>query len=168
MCANSEGSGETARMSSLAWAFAVRLGDKYHNFMSWLSFIGHKGLLMFLYAGCHLKTWYDWKLDEWITSFQLFPGCASTFRWLVTASTLLSYIDKGVISISLFLIPIPIFVKVHLNDHWCMGFIYTQFINLNGSCVWKIYENKSGLGIKLNPWLIGISRNHVKIKNEFL
>ena len=36
MCANSEGSGETARMRSLAWTFAVRLCDKYHNLMSWL------------------------------------------------------------------------------------------------------------------------------------
>ena len=35
-CANSEGSGETARMRRLAWAFASRLCDKYHNLMSWL------------------------------------------------------------------------------------------------------------------------------------
>ena len=31
MCANSEGSDETARMRRLAWAFAVHLCDKYHN-----------------------------------------------------------------------------------------------------------------------------------------
>ena len=36
MCANSEGSGETARMRRLAWAFAGRLCDKYHSLMSWL------------------------------------------------------------------------------------------------------------------------------------
>ena len=30
------GSGETVRMRSLAWAFAVRLCDKYHNLKSWL------------------------------------------------------------------------------------------------------------------------------------
>ena len=36
MCANSEGSGETARMRRLAWAFACRLYDKYHNLMCWL------------------------------------------------------------------------------------------------------------------------------------
>ena len=36
MCANSEGSGETAQMRRLAWAFAGRLCDKYHNPMSWL------------------------------------------------------------------------------------------------------------------------------------
>ena len=37
MCANSEGSGKTARMRRLAWAFAGRLYDKYHNVMSWLN-----------------------------------------------------------------------------------------------------------------------------------
>ena len=36
MCANSEGSGETARMCRLAWAFAGSLCDKYHILMSWL------------------------------------------------------------------------------------------------------------------------------------
>ena len=38
MCANSEGSGETARMRRLALAFAGRICDKYHNtcIMSWL------------------------------------------------------------------------------------------------------------------------------------
>ena len=36
MCANSKGSGETARMHRLAWAFAGRLSDNYHNLMSWL------------------------------------------------------------------------------------------------------------------------------------
>ena len=30
----SEGSGETAQMRRLAWAFAGRLCDKYHNLMS--------------------------------------------------------------------------------------------------------------------------------------
>ena len=36
MCANSEGSGETAQMRKLAWAFAGRLCYKYHNLMNWL------------------------------------------------------------------------------------------------------------------------------------
>ena len=36
MCASSEGSGKTARKRRLAWAFAGRLCDKYHNLMSWL------------------------------------------------------------------------------------------------------------------------------------
>ena len=36
MCANSEGSGETAQMCRLVWAFAGRLCDKYHNLISWL------------------------------------------------------------------------------------------------------------------------------------
>ena len=31
LCANSEGSGETARMRMLAWAFVVRQCDKYHK-----------------------------------------------------------------------------------------------------------------------------------------
>ena len=35
MYANSEGSGETARVRRLAWVFAGRLCDKYHNHMSW-------------------------------------------------------------------------------------------------------------------------------------
>ena len=35
MYANSEGSGETARMRRLAWAFAGRLCDKHHNLMRW-------------------------------------------------------------------------------------------------------------------------------------
>ena len=38
MCANSKGSDQTACMRSLAWAFAVRLCDKYHNLMSWLKY----------------------------------------------------------------------------------------------------------------------------------
>ena len=36
--ANSEGSGETAQMRSLTWAFAGRLCDKHHNLMTWLMF----------------------------------------------------------------------------------------------------------------------------------
>ena len=36
MCANSEGSGVTARMRSLVCAFVGRLCDKYHNLVSWL------------------------------------------------------------------------------------------------------------------------------------
>ena len=35
-CANSEGSGETAGMHRLVWAFASRLCDKYYNLMNWL------------------------------------------------------------------------------------------------------------------------------------
>ena len=36
MCADSKGSGETARMRRLARAFTGRLCDKHHNLMSWL------------------------------------------------------------------------------------------------------------------------------------
>ena len=39
--ANSDGSGETARMRRLAWAFAGRLCDKYHNLINWLILKGH-------------------------------------------------------------------------------------------------------------------------------
>ena len=39
MCANSEGSGETARMRRLAWAFAGRHCDKYQNVMSRLIYV---------------------------------------------------------------------------------------------------------------------------------
>ena len=35
---NNEGSGKTARMCRLAWAFAGCLCDMYHNLMSWLKF----------------------------------------------------------------------------------------------------------------------------------
>ena len=52
MCANSEVSGETARMRRLAWAFAGRLCGKYHNLMSWLKWI---------YFGKKTKTWSLWK-----------------------------------------------------------------------------------------------------------
>ena len=34
--ANSEGSGETAQMRRLSWAFAGCLCDNYHKLMSWL------------------------------------------------------------------------------------------------------------------------------------
>ena len=37
LCANSEGSGERR----LAWAFAGRLCDKYHNLMSWLIYTSY-------------------------------------------------------------------------------------------------------------------------------
>ena len=39
MSANSEGSGEFARMRRLAWAFGGRLSDKYHNLMRRLTYI---------------------------------------------------------------------------------------------------------------------------------
>ena len=47
MCANSEGSGETACMRWLARAFAGRQCDKYHNLMSWLK--SSDRLFMFLF-----------------------------------------------------------------------------------------------------------------------
>ena len=53
MCANSEGSGETARMRKLAWAFVGRICDKYHNLMSWhiLAFCIICSRLIWIFAG---------------------------------------------------------------------------------------------------------------------
>ena len=50
MCANSDGSGETAWMGRLAWAFAGHLSDKYHNLMSWLKYEPHMRKLFMPYA----------------------------------------------------------------------------------------------------------------------
>ena len=47
LCANSEGSGKTAQMRKLAWAFAGCLCDKYHSLMSWLNLL----LLLFTVSG---------------------------------------------------------------------------------------------------------------------
>ena len=41
LCANSEGSGDTARMRRIACAFVGRLRDKYQNFMSWLNYCNY-------------------------------------------------------------------------------------------------------------------------------
>ena len=51
MCANSEGSSETARMRRLALAFAGRLCDKYHNLMSWLILQLTSENELFLFSG---------------------------------------------------------------------------------------------------------------------
>ena len=42
MYANRESSGETALMRRVAWAFAGRLCDKYHNLMSWLPYFSDR------------------------------------------------------------------------------------------------------------------------------
>ena len=65
MWSNSEGSGETARMRRLAWAFAVRLCDKYHNLMSWLVNIK---IWCFCIEKSHIK--FDFCLIK-LFSFQL-------------------------------------------------------------------------------------------------
>ena len=36
-------------------------------------------------------------------------------------------------------------------DVWAL---YTQIINLNGSCVWEIYENESGWGNSTPEWMV--------------
>ena len=62
MCANSEGSGETARMRRIAWAFAGRLCDKYHNLMSWLK----------LNILCHMKPYLMKFISKMINSCNFF------------------------------------------------------------------------------------------------
>ena len=53
MCANSEGSGETAWMRRLAWAFTSRLCEKYHNVMSWLSCTTLRSLFLMRWLNFH-------------------------------------------------------------------------------------------------------------------
>ena len=48
-------SGETARMRRLAWAFAGRLCDKYHNLMRWLILICVFSILVLVFYENHLK-----------------------------------------------------------------------------------------------------------------
>ena len=84
MCVNSEGSGETAQMRRLAWAFAGRLYDKYHNLMMWLN-----------YTECHIKgTGKWWRLlwdadaaeyDIWSGS-TLFGHINFFWKWNSTAA----------------------------------------------------------------------------------
>ena len=45
------------------------------------------------------------------------------------------------------------FFLIYINDHSCMA-LYTQIINLNGSRVWEIYENKTGWGNSTSNWAI--------------
>ena len=45
MCVNREGSGKTVQMRRLAWAFAGRLCDKYHNLSFSLALIFVKHML---------------------------------------------------------------------------------------------------------------------------
>ena len=49
MCANSEGSGETAQIRRQAWAFAGRLCDKYHDLISWLKWEQSTVLFSYIY-----------------------------------------------------------------------------------------------------------------------
>ena len=59
MCVNSEGSGETARMRRLAWAFAGRQCDKYHNLMSWLNYcsIRDRRVPMYYFENIVIEAW---------------------------------------------------------------------------------------------------------------
>ena len=68
MCANSEGSVETARMRSLDWAFAVRLCDKYHFLTSWLFWcylIRHSNNLKYLLLTFDNLSQILHELHEW-------------------------------------------------------------------------------------------------------
>ena len=52
MFANSEGSGETAQMRRLTWAFTGRLCDKYHNLISWLNY----DLFFYMFSSFYIDT----------------------------------------------------------------------------------------------------------------
>ena len=92
MCANSEASGETAQMPRLAWAFAGRLCDKYHNLMSSFnvagSFIYNNCLpfrLFALYRGSSMDIFiaFPVKMPLEITFFDVF---FYSFLWLAIKS----------------------------------------------------------------------------------
>ena len=76
MYANSEGSGETARMRRLTWAFAGRLCDKYQNFMSWLLF------LWTLIGQVKAGRGYRWALFLFICLSHLSFSCVCYFFFL--------------------------------------------------------------------------------------
>ena len=77
MCANSEGSGQTARMRRLARAFAGRLCDKYHNLMSWLISL-FSFSLSYLYRTVidHVLHWYNLPYPYHIISYRY---CSKSF-----------------------------------------------------------------------------------------
>ena len=101
MCANSEGSGETARMRRLAWAFAGRLCDKYHNLMSWLkcfnrlfrnsywkhdlSLLRHWRLLLYIYIlGVFTEKPYSKPLERnvvYIPIITMSHATSHDFKW---------------------------------------------------------------------------------------
>ena len=87
MCANSEGSGETAWMSRLAWAFAGRLCDKYHNLMSWFKHQpDHEKM-------CHMQTTKvqislcirtDWSAPLLFTAYNTYTYYIQSFKTLAS------------------------------------------------------------------------------------
>ena len=68
MCKNSEGSGETAQMRRLAWAFAGRLCDKYHNLMS-------RSLPFYLVYHVLSYSQYTYWLSGGLTDFTIQLAC---------------------------------------------------------------------------------------------
>ena len=75
-CTNSEGSGKTARMRRLAWAFAGRLFDKYHNLMNWLIWFDRACPRMIV--GNETALWPDARPREMLTVRS--SGLATFFR----------------------------------------------------------------------------------------
>ena len=68
MWATSEGSGETARMRRLAWAFAGRLFDKYHNLMGWLIWARVQKDLCVCFDA-QIKLFFHFSSAKWSSSF---------------------------------------------------------------------------------------------------
>ena len=71
-CVNSEGSGKTAWMRRLAWAFACRWCDKYHNLMSWLNWwwlkLGFMPLLSIFIQLSNNSVWL-WQVSLYILAY---------------------------------------------------------------------------------------------------
>ena len=104
MCANSEGSDESARMCRLAWAFAGRLCGKYHNLMTWLKYLLRFVYQAWLYraGSCSDKphcsdafsglTWQTWKHFIFVIVFKLEENLVfKTLENLETCKKCLNY-----------------------------------------------------------------------------
>ena len=77
MCANSEGSGETAQMHRLTWAFPGCLCDKYHNLINWFKCSFRSGLIWVytFYSDLSvqkLSIWHYGKKDQ--LTWTIFPS----------------------------------------------------------------------------------------------
>ena len=81
ICANSEGSSESAWMRRLAWAFAGLLCDKYHNLMSWLNYLG-------------TKTWQCYIQNHVL--MRSFIHCIAATHWTVTMTSARDYLQHRI------------------------------------------------------------------------
>ena len=82
MCANSEGSGETAQMCRLAWAFAGCLCNKYHNLMSWLKLFKFRIITaIFLYVRIVRIITADMKSCSFELSVIHYSSVGTGFLW---------------------------------------------------------------------------------------